>query len=323
MQEPLLEGLSPSARAALEWADASALLRGHGATVDGLDVLAGVAVAHPADSRPDQLLGHFGLPLGAVLAGHYPAPFDAAGLSAARDRARTAPPATGGDVEALLSAARAAAASGADGTVHLGALFGALLETGPAATAIGDALREQGADPERVRAAYRAYLASPSRSPLPEYLARELPWDGPPEVRLPEYLADDPGPSRPAPGDRVPDDLVGIGPQVDAFAYLAASVNLEPPLAVGLFGDWGSGKSFFMRALQRRIDALTNHPAAADRPAGELPFFRRVAQVEFNAWHYVDGDLWASLVEHLFQNLRVRADEGPAELADRRERLMG
>ncbi|MCC6833097.1 MAG: hypothetical protein IT200_17325, partial [Thermoleophilia bacterium] len=42
-----------------------------------------------------------------------------------------------------------------------------------------------------------------------------------------------------------------------------------------------------------------------------------------NAWHYVDGDLWASLVEHLFQNLRVRADEGPAELADRRERLMG
>lgn len=324
MEEPLLEGLSPSARTALEWAGASALLRGSDRPeVDGFDLLAGVALAHPADSRLDQLLGHFGLPLGAVLAPRYPRAFGPAELVAARERGLREPPSTGQEVAAVLATARSAVATATPGEIHLGALLVALMESGHAATAIADALRLQGADPDRVRASLRAYTSMPQRPPFPEFLARELPWGGPPDVRLPGYLADDPGPARVRPGEAAPADLVGIGPQVDAFAYLAASVHLEPPLAVGLFGDWGSGKSFFMRSLQRRIDALANDPDAAARSAAELPFFRRVAQVEFNAWHYVDGDLWASLVEHLFQNLRVRADEGPAELARRGDALMG
>jgi len=42
--------------------------------------------------------------------------------------------------------------------------------------------------------------------------------------------------------------MVGIRAEFDAFAYLLASRGLLPPLAVGLFGDWGSGKSIFMES---------------------------------------------------------------------------
>ena len=38
----------------------------------------------------------------------------------------------------------------------------------------------------------------------------------------------------------------------------------------------------------------------------ENAFYKRIVQIEFNAWHYVEGNLWASLVEHLFENLGVR-----------------
>ncbi|HXH38282.1 MAG TPA: hypothetical protein VNN08_06615, partial [Thermoanaerobaculia bacterium] len=36
-------------------------------------------------------------------------------------------------------------------------------------------------------------------------------------------------------------DYLGIGSEVDAFAALIASKALQPPMSIGLFGDWGSG----------------------------------------------------------------------------------
>ena len=42
-----------------------------------------------------------------------------------------------------------------------------------------------------------------------------------------------------------------IDDDVDAFARLIASRHMSPPLSVAVFGDWGSGKTFFMRRLQR------------------------------------------------------------------------
>ena len=110
-------------------------------------------------------------------------------------------------------------------------------------------------------------------------------------------------------------DLVGIRAEVDAFAYLIASRRLVPPLAVGLFGNWGSGKSYFLRSVQRRIDAIS---------AQELPdFHRAIAQIEFNAWQYVEGDLWASLLEHLFRNLRTSPDESDDLIGQRQQYWIG
>ena len=49
-------------------------------------------------------------------------------------------------------------------------------------------------------------------------------------------------------------------------------------------------------------------------------------QVEFNAWHYVEGNLWASLVEHIFGNLRLEGTgdedtDSEANLTRRLERV--
>jgi hypothetical protein len=62
-------------------------------------------------------------------------------------------------------------------------------------------------------------------------------------------------------------DLVGIRLEADALAYLIASRDVRPPLAIGLFGDWGSGKSFLMRSVQRRIRTLGSMVAESDQRA--------------------------------------------------------
>ena len=51
-------------------------------------------------------------------------------------------------------------------------------------------------------------------------------------------------------------DLLNVDREVEAFARLIASRNSATPLSVGVFGAWGSGKSFFMRRLRKRVAQL-------------------------------------------------------------------
>jgi hypothetical protein len=110
-------------------------------------------------------------------------------------------------------------------------------------------------------------------------------------------------------------DLLEIDQDVNAFAALIASVAAAPPISIGLFGDWGSGKTFFMRRLKRRVETLSLAAWKSDKLQREVSFYKRIVQIEFNAWHYAEGNLWASLVEHIFANLRISPDE-KAEAAD-------
>ncbi|HET6547783.1 MAG TPA: P-loop NTPase fold protein, partial [Solirubrobacter sp.] len=99
-------------------------------------------------------------------------------------------------------------------------------------------------------------------------------------------------------------DLLGVQERVDLLCSVLAAKTLETPLAVALFGDWGSGKSFFMHRMQERVDALAASAAAAEHSL----YCTRVTQVRFNAWSYADSDIWASLAAHIF---RAVAGEGP------------
>jgi WD40 repeat protein len=99
------------------------------------------------------------------------------------------------------------------------------------------------------------------------------------------------------------DDLLGIQDEVYALAVLIAARTVVPPLSIGLFGEWGSGKTFFMRQLRNAIDDLAKEARAANRMQRDLPIYKNIVQIEFNAWHYVEGNLWASLVEHILDNL--------------------
>lgn len=97
---------------------------------------------------------------------------------------------------------------------------------------------------------------------------------------------------------------------VRAFASLIALRELVPPLAIALFGQWGSGKSFFMRKLQQQISSLAEH--GGFQSANEKNnlskqqkdiFCRGIVQIQFNAWSYMDANLWASLVAEIFERL--------------------
>ncbi|KQY25937.1 P-loop NTPase fold protein [Rhizobium sp. Root483D2] len=94
-------------------------------------------------------------------------------------------------------------------------------------------------------------------------------------------------------------DIVGIDDAAEALARVIASKNFRPPLAVGVFGHWGSGKSFLMRRIEQEIGVLRHLQSPA--------FHSQIVEVRFNAWHYVDTSLWANLVGEIFETLDRRS----------------
>lgn len=103
--------------------------------------------------------------------------------------------------------------------------------------------------------------------------------------------------------DAVVKDSLNNEGYANHLAQLIVARQTPLPLSLGLFGDWGAGKSFFMRLLHQRIKALEGKNDAC---------CRKVVQIHFNAWHYLDTNLWANLVceifDHLFQALIDRPD---------------
>lgn len=91
-------------------------------------------------------------------------------------------------------------------------------------------------------------------------------------------------------------DYFEISKDINAFARVIAAKNFDPPLAIALLGKWGSGKSFFMRKLKEGIVNLSE-----ENP--EEKFCKGIAHVHFNAWSYMDANLWASFVTRIFEKL--------------------
>ena len=322
-----LTNLSPSSLSALRWAQAAAAHRQssasdaavpsgsshppsppppsatQGVSVEPDDLLVGILLAHPGERGEARvLLGHFGLTARDVLPESYPK------LPVADLRQRAASVDSGTDPQLgprTMSVLEAARQLGS-GYAHVRHLLGALLQQShPFRWSLAFASR--GTDWTQVLRSYQRWLADalpgPTAGPasssdngspsagnsLASWLARENPRR---PRDLPVYAP-----------DRIDaeHDLIGIQTEADAFAHLIASCDLKPPLAIGLFGDWGSGKSFLMGAIDRRLRDIKGRVANQDQST--LRVWKNIVTIEFNAWEYVQGNLWAGLLERIFGQL--------------------
>lgn len=96
-------------------------------------------------------------------------------------------------------------------------------------------------------------------------------------------------------------DQLGIQTEVQTLAAIMMARDVTPPLAIGLFGEWGSGKSFFMSQMRKTVTTLAQRP----QQQGASPYCSSVVQITFNAWHYAETNLWASLVSAIFEKLAI------------------
>jgi len=88
------------------------------------------------------------------------------------------------------------------------------------------------------------------------------------------------------------DDQLGFAPYAKTLADILGDRHTDTPLTIGVFGDWGRGKTSLMRMVEQRLLANV-----------ELDF--PVGTVWFNAWLYSrERALWRALIYHVLRSVR-------------------
>lgn len=98
------------------------------------------------------------------------------------------------------------------------------------------------------------------------------------------------------------EDRLGFSHYVKAFVSLITDKNTQPPLTIGIYGAWGTGKSFLMNKIAciLRPDLCPDEEVPAGEPVVVAGKFKPLV-VRFEAWDYNGSDkLWAGLVEQIF-----------------------
>ena len=103
------------------------------------------------------------------------------------------------------------------------------------------------------------------------------------------------------------DDQLNIKIEIDALTNVLMLRKLKPPLAVGILGGWGSGKSFALHLMKQRINEIRSEALTEKQAWGEsnqlFPYVGHIYQIEFDAWTYAKSNLWASLMQKVFFEL--------------------
>ncbi|BBC22524.1 P-loop NTPase fold protein [Pseudanabaena sp. ABRG5-3] len=109
------------------------------------------------------------------------------------------------------------------------------------------------------------------------------------------------------------EDCLNVQDEIEAMATVLMLRSLQPPIAVGILGSWGSGKSFGMYLIQQRLEAIRKQELTKLQAWGDpnfpndteimSPYVGHIYQISFNAWTYAKSDLWASLMQEIFYEL--------------------
>lgn len=88
------------------------------------------------------------------------------------------------------------------------------------------------------------------------------------------------------------DDYLGFEPYVEAITDFLTDPLTTPPITISLEGQWGSGKSSFMRQIRKKLcDRNFSH-----------------CRVDFNPWRYSQNEaLWAAFAVEFEKQLRINA----------------
>lgn len=98
-------------------------------------------------------------------------------------------------------------------------------------------------------------------------------------------------------------DHIGFEPYVNALAQFLMNENTRPPLTVSLEGEWGSGKSSFMKQLEAAIKK--RFPTDSEHRPSNKPSKKQPLILHFNAWRHDKEDaLWASFALEFIKTVR-------------------
>jgi KAP family P-loop domain len=208
-----------------------------------------------------------------------------------------------GVADLLGPAQRFAARTGVIDTVHTRHLLAAAVTAEPAPGAVLDAF-DVSAD-GLCEALYRAVRRAKPDEPMQAWVEILLPTSG--LVELTGGLsADHMDPDTHLPLSR---DHLGVSTYVSMLASVIARADTPLPLSIGLFGEWGSGKTYFMSLLREQVRVLSESDGPGYRP--------KIVQIGFNAWTYADTNLWASLGNEIFGQLAKPGEDRDARFLER------
>lgn len=99
-------------------------------------------------------------------------------------------------------------------------------------------------------------------------------------------------------------DGLGFRDYAEAFAHIVTNPNIQPPLTIGIYGEWGTGKTFLMQRIMESVERQQTVKGRGWWRRKSESTSPRILQLDFDAWAYNTSEvLWATLVQKVFEKI--------------------
>jgi Cdc6-like AAA superfamily ATPase len=93
-------------------------------------------------------------------------------------------------------------------------------------------------------------------------------------------------------------DKLNYDQYAQALSELVCNPDMKTPITVGIYGQWGKGKTFLMKKIRETIEKTI---ANKEKSKGNLT---NILTVDFNAWSYAASEhMWAGMVINLYNEV--------------------